>query len=133
MSQVLDRDTPSEANSPRWLSPTIDKLAELLALPVNWDSYGARAIDPKCALDALRLLGQVMHNDSPRPSVVPTNRGGVQLEWHSAGIDLEIDVVSSTEFQVSYESSSESRDRDLSTDLSRLSALINGPVDRGAD
>lgn len=132
MSQVLDRDTPSEGNSPRWLSPTIDKLTDLLALPMNWDSYEARPIDPKCALAALRLLGQVMHNDSPPPSVVPTNRGGVQLEWHSKGMGLEIDVVSPGEFQVCYESSSESWERALSTDLSRLSALINGPMGRGA-
>jgi hypothetical protein len=104
MSQVVNHKSMPEANSPLWLSPTIDKMSELLMLSENWDSYGARPIDPKCALAALRLLGRVMRNHSPPPSVLPTNRGSVQLEWHKSGVDLEVNVVSSTQFHVSCES-----------------------------
>ena len=125
MSQLVNHDSASAANSPGWLSPTIDKFIELLALPTNWDSYGAWPIDPKCALAALRLLGRIMHNDSPPPSVVPTNRGSVQLEWHTGGVDLEINVVSPSEFHVSYEDSSQSWERCVSTDLSSLTAVLD--------
>ena len=124
MSQVLNRELPSGANSPRWLSPTIDRLSELLTLPANWDSYGARPIDPKIALAAIRLLGRVMWNDSCPPSVVPTNRGGVQLEWHARGVDLEINVIARDEFHVSYESSSEAWERTLSSDLLPLAEVM---------
>jgi hypothetical protein len=33
-----------------------------------------------------------MEFDSPAPSVVPTSRGGVQLEWHTPLGELEISV-----------------------------------------
>jgi hypothetical protein len=124
MAQVLDPGLPSAANSPNWLLPTIEKLSELLSLGPNWDSYGARSIDANRVLEALRLLGRVMLNDSPPPCVVPTNCGGVQLEWHIAGVDLEIDIISSADIHVSFESSNESWERTLSTDLSSLTKVM---------
>ncbi|HEY3241769.1 MAG TPA: hypothetical protein VGM03_00330 [Phycisphaerae bacterium] len=33
----------------------------------------------------------VLPDDAPAPAVVPTSRGGLQLEWHTRGIDLEIE------------------------------------------
>jgi hypothetical protein len=125
MAQVLESGLSSEASSPNWLLPTIEKFSQLLALGPNWDSYGAQPIDAQRVLAALGLLGRVMHNDSPSPAVVPTNGGGVQLEWHTDGVDLEIDVISGTDFQVCYESTSESWERSLSNDLSPLLAVMS--------
>ena len=44
-----------------------------------------------------------MRKDLPSPSIVPTSRGGVQIEWHVKGIDLEIEVVTPHRFQASFE------------------------------
>lgn len=75
-----------------WLSPTIERLNQLLALPENWDLDGAPRVDPRAAIAALELLGAAARPDTPVPSIVPTDEGGVQLEWHMREIDLEVEV-----------------------------------------
>ena len=64
-------------------APRPDKFEELKALPDGWDSYGAPALD-KAIVDSARQFLQ-------RVSVVPCSDGGVQLEWHTHGIDMEIE------------------------------------------
>ena len=54
----------------------------LLALPDNWDSYGAPKIDPATVERARAWLDG--------GNVVPCSDGGVQLEWHSEGVDVEV-------------------------------------------
>ena len=41
---------------------------------------------------ALNILKDVMRPRTPIPQVVPSSVGGVQLEWHEKGIDLELHV-----------------------------------------
>ena len=50
----------------------------------NWDSYGAAPLTD-IALNTADLL----HS---RWIAMPTNDGGVQLELHTHGIDLEIEI-----------------------------------------
>jgi hypothetical protein len=38
------------------------------------------------------------------PQIVPTVHGGIQLEWHRGGVDLEIEVAATGEVLVDYES-----------------------------
>lgn len=80
-----------------WLMQTVKSLVNLLSLQPNWDSYGALPIDPKKAGFALSVLTQLMGNQTPPPTVVPTVSGSIQLEWHMKGIDLEIEVSSPTQ------------------------------------
>jgi hypothetical protein len=77
-------------------------MQEILSLPENWDSYGGRAIDPETVISTLQLLDAVMRPDTPLPAVVPTNRGGIQLEWHTRGIDLEIQISARARSHVYY-------------------------------
>lgn len=88
---------------PNWLSASVDDLNLLLTLEENWDSYGARKTDPKSAVHALELLTIVMTNDMPDPTIVPTPLGGVQLEWHRHGIDLEIEICGEGDYSVFFE------------------------------
>jgi hypothetical protein len=39
----------------------------------------------------------------PLPSIVPTRRGTIQIEWHARGVDLEIDVRSPTDIVAIFE------------------------------
>jgi len=66
-----------------------------LRLPENWDRDGALAVDARAAKAALELLGMTARPDTTAPSIVPTDEGGVQLEWHTRGIDLEVEVAPS--------------------------------------
>ncbi len=81
----------SDAPFPAWLRPAMQACTDLLQLPQNWDGYGAVQIREQLAQQALVVLVEVMENDSPAPSVVPLSDGGVQLEWHRGGKNLEIE------------------------------------------
>jgi hypothetical protein len=67
----------------------LSRLESLLRLASDWDSYGGRPVSPLAALSAIQFLLHL--GAQPRPSVVPTSHGTVQLEWHGADIDLEIE------------------------------------------
>jgi len=120
-----------EGDPPDWAVPTFRRLGELLELAPNWDSYGACPINPDHARAAIELLMLVMQDDTPAPTVVPTNRGGVQLEWHTGGIDLEIETLSSHRFLVSFEDSATEREWELTSDFTPLVECI-GKLSRRA-
>ncbi len=116
-----------QGDSAPWVEPTLRTLGSLLVLPAGWDSYGARAPDPSCVLTAWRLLDAVMRDDVPAPAVVPTVRGGVQLEWHCNGADLEIEVVGPRECFVSFEAGNvgKSWEKILTVDFAELSPALD--------
>ena len=71
----------------------ITKLVLLLGLKEGWDSYDASQIQPRAIEKAIELLlSSPRGHETPSPQVVPTSEGGLQLEWHEAGADLEIMV-----------------------------------------
>ena len=73
-----------------WHRQIIRECKELLKLPEGWDSYKAKRIEADAVLAAIEVLLEIMSDDAEIPSVVPLNDGGVQLEWHPGGYDLEI-------------------------------------------
>ena len=72
----------------------VQKMIELLELPPGWNSYNAKPITKENVNYAVGLLSRIMNTRTPAPEVVPMVRGGVQLEWHTRGIDLEISIYS---------------------------------------
>jgi hypothetical protein len=72
-------------------------------LPENWNSYGSKRVDPAIARQASDLLVQLAQPETPEPAIVPTQRGGIQIEWHDRGIDLEINLLSPQEMDVSFD------------------------------
>jgi hypothetical protein len=85
---------PFEVHANRPMSPTFQKsveaVADLLNLPPGWNSYSAKPIARENARRAIRLLDEFLKSDTPPPSIVPTVRGGIQLEWHTRGVNVEI-------------------------------------------
>ncbi len=77
---------------PAWFYPTLSWLQRLNHLGENWDSYGGRPPQDDVIVNALELIGHLLGHDSTPPAIVPTSAGGVQLEWHRAGDELEIRV-----------------------------------------
>jgi hypothetical protein len=75
---------------PKWVVPAISSFMEMQNLRDNWNSYGAKRIKRDLISQSLNVLGQIMEQDSPAPSVVPLSDGGLQLEWHRKQQDLEI-------------------------------------------
>lgn len=87
---------------PEWLKQFAERLQALAGLPENWDSYGARRVDVASILATLNVLLVTMRDGVPAPSIVPTPRGGLQIEWHTRGIDLEIDTTDASQIRVSF-------------------------------
>jgi hypothetical protein len=75
---------------PAWFDPLMQGFVDVFTLPPNWDSYGAGAVDPRLVQDAINLMNSLLAPSSPAPRVVPLSSGGIQLEWHRKGIDLEV-------------------------------------------
>ncbi len=68
----------------------LEGVVDLLRLPAGWNSYAAKPIAPQTATQAIRLLAEFLGSRTPPPTVVPTVRGGIQIEWHTRGVNLEI-------------------------------------------
>jgi len=77
---------------PGWLYRVLQGVQHVVALPTNWDSYGGARIQDAAVLTAMRLLSRTLGSLGVAPMVVPTSLGGIQLEWHQNGLDIEIDV-----------------------------------------
>jgi hypothetical protein len=80
-------DQPSVADASRPVSegPPKDRWEALKALPKDWDSYGAEPLDAATVDKARAFLAAA--------SVGPTVMGGVQIEWHIHGLDIEIEFL----------------------------------------
>src|SRR5206468_4162766 len=106
--------------------------------PENWNSYGARPIRPEIVHVAAQLLRETVNHNTPQPAVVPTVGGGVQLEWHTGGIDLEIEIASPEQFLVYNADSKDETECELElspSDLPRLAELItrlSRPIEVGS-
>jgi hypothetical protein len=88
-----------EISSARWLNQTVPELVRLLWLPEGWNSDNPERINPRAVEKILMLLLAILESDSPPPIVVPTTRGGIQVEWHQNGIDLEIESFNSSKVE----------------------------------
>lgn len=79
-----------DADEPKWITSTLRSVEKLLALEANWDSYGAPRVDRGALNNALQLLYWAASSRTPAPALVPMGNGGVQIEWHENGLDVEV-------------------------------------------
>ncbi len=75
---------------PAWFDPLMQGFVDLRTLPPNWNSYGAGSIEERLLNNAMNFVASLLGPNSPAPRVVPLSSGGLQLEWHRQGIDLEV-------------------------------------------
>jgi hypothetical protein len=111
----------------QWEVEVIRRLVGLLDLPEGWDSYGAARIKKDAGMFALEILQKVMRPRTPMPQIVPTAAGGIQIEWHEKGIDLEIDVLGPYECELWYRDQ-QSQQAPVSTVFSNDFSLLRDPI-----
>ena len=101
-------------------------LASLAHLQDGWDSYGASAIDRRQLAAAARILATLLQPGTPRASLVPTSRGGVQIEWHAEGIDLEIETLPGFRFAAYFydDLNEQEWERELASDWTPLAIAV---------
>ncbi len=84
---VLDNGCQDGAD---WIPLVSPRLEELRRLKPNWNSYGAQEINP-AVIDYVRsFLEEYGRGATHGPQIVPTNRGGIQIEWHRVDGDLDV-------------------------------------------
>jgi len=114
-------------NPPEWLKETEETLRGFATLPEGWDSYGAKSIEPHVVDAAIELLHRIVQHNTLKPSVVPTNRGGIQIEWHIQGLDIEIEMTPHGVIRLFYDNPQEDAEEEfeLGLDLTPLTDLIS--------
>lgn len=86
---------PLRSRPGKWWSRVTEQLDNLVALPANWDSYGADPVESDIVGSAMGfLLGFGAALDLPEPRVAPTRIGGVLLQWSSHQKSVEVEFVS---------------------------------------
>jgi hypothetical protein len=116
--------SPSEMNA-TWTASVEEQISKLLELPPDWDTYGASSIRID-AVDALiKVLRDVMYSTTPPPTIVPVADGHLQAEWHTHGVDLEVEVVDPLQIDVYYSGPNGEWNDVLGVDLSRLTAALD--------
>jgi hypothetical protein len=69
------------------------QLGEFTQYPVGWNSYGAPSLRSDTKEFALSVLNSIMKPRTPPPHVAPSSVGGLHVEWHEKGIDLELHII----------------------------------------
>lgn len=107
---------------PSWYSEAVDRLMVLINLPDGWDGHNGKPTAPASAVHALEVLGRIMEPGLPLPSIMPLSNGGVQLEWHRKGWDVEMEFLGGPRVEVFVHNlaTGEDRELDLDADLSQL-------------
>jgi hypothetical protein len=73
-----------------WYGEALDRISGLTALAVGWNGHDAREVKADMAIDAAKFLAKVAFPGIAAPSITPLAEGGLQVEWHRGGLDIEV-------------------------------------------
>ncbi len=76
---------------PDWIKESEIVLEQLASLEPGWDSYRGKPISPYHIKLSWEFIHQIAQCYPPKPHIGPVPDGGVQIEWHTKGIDLEVE------------------------------------------
>ena len=86
-----------------WRSTVEARLKKLATYKNGWDGYQSPPPHPSVVAYARSVLNSVMQFDTPPPAIVPMSEGGLQLEWHREGYDIELAIYSTVDVELSIE------------------------------
>jgi hypothetical protein len=115
-------DVPPER---RWQIEVQARLLKYVQMQKGWDSYRAPPIGWDTGLFALFVLNDVMRTRTPIPQVIPSAVGGVQLEWHEKGVDLELHITAPYQCELWFQDHRDPHGVPISVELTdNFSALL---------
>ena len=118
----------SLAYLPPWLKSALADVAQMAALPANWDSYSSPPPRETVCQSAVQLLASIEHAGFPAPRIVPISGGGLQIEWQYNRRELELEIVAGSHevlFLKVHEDDSAEEGVCSITDWSTLQALLD--------
>ncbi len=75
-----------------WMPTLTDRLLDLSRLPVGWDGDRGLPVDAGVVRMSHGLLQFLCDAGMPEPVVVPTPSGGLQIEWHDATTEIDLEL-----------------------------------------
>ena len=125
-ADLHDLPAAETASSLHSFVKSVKQVVDLLDLPEGWNSYSAKPIEPRNAVRAVELLFQLKETGAPPPIVVPTAPGGIQLEWHANGVDIEVYINSPNEitFFAEHLESGDSVEQPMDADAHELRSWV---------
>ena len=130
VKQLMERRTSGHRSDAdpdkKWQVEVLRSILSFMELKPGWDSYDAPPLSRDVGFFALQILDQVMSPRTPIPQAVPSSVGGVQLEWHDKGIDLELHIAAPYEAEFWFQDHSKPDQAPISMVLSNdFSTLRN--------
>jgi hypothetical protein len=113
----------------KWQIEVQNKLLEYVNLDDGWNTYGAPPVTWDAGMFALNVLNNVMRPRTPIPQVVPTSAGGVQLEWHEKGIDLELHITAPFQCELWFQDLQTPGATPLAIDLTNDFSVLLRPIE----
>ncbi len=99
------------------------RLQTLLELRSGWDGAEGQQLNPEALVTAARVITQGISTGLPEPELFPVPDGGVQLEWRSGPLELELEIepgYDAVVFVCEDEQTGQRLDGELPRDRSRL-------------
>jgi len=123
---VTDPTATLGGQPPEWTPVVLRRLQAIAQLAAGWDGRSAPGVFPANIEVAMQLLQGVMRSGTPVPELVPTLRGGLQIEWHVKDVDVELEIVSPSRYILTVEDRATDQDfeQQLSADLSPFVAAV---------
>jgi hypothetical protein len=112
---------------PDFRTHTLSELERLGRLTAGWDGYRAPAIDAAVITAARALVLRLPHDLAPPLRVVPLASGGLQFEWASGQVALELEFETADTIRyLTWNPSHGAAEEDVvsAADIARIEALI---------
>lgn len=110
-----------------WMRDLESRFNEVVSLPIGWDGYGGVPVSFTTAQFAAQMIERLCVANVPAPSIVPGSDGSLQIEWHSGGFDIELDVQEPLKVEA-YRLNQETNDAeelDIESDFRRIAIWIS--------
>jgi hypothetical protein len=73
-----------------WYREALERIKSLTALAADWNGYQAHEVKGDMVIDAVEFLAKIAFPGIAAPSITPLADGGLQIEWHRGGLDVEV-------------------------------------------
>lgn len=83
-----------------WFLPVKTQLQEFLAFEKNWNGYGESPIHEEAIRRTINVLNTIVSETTPKPDIVPTSKGGIQIEWVSKDFEIEVEIFPTESAQI---------------------------------
>lgn len=102
------------------------RLIHLMSLSKGWDGSDSPPVRPEVATFAWAALSSMMRPTTAIPFIAPVAGGGLQIEWHIRGLDIELYISqpSRAELYIEYQDGRDRVEQDLNSDFEALNSAI---------